>query len=97
VAGFELRVPPSAARSLERLPGPVAAAVVRFITGDLLESPKRVGKPLVRKLAGYWSARRGAYRVIYAIDEGRSLVLVVRIEHRADIVGILVDPPPRWR
>jgi mRNA interferase RelE/StbE len=39
----------------------------------------------VRQLAGYWSARRGAYRVIYAVDEERSLVLVVRIEHRADV------------
>jgi mRNA interferase RelE/StbE len=85
MAVFELRVAPSAARSLARLPEPVAAAVVGFLTGDLLESPKRVGKPLVRQLAGYWSARRGAYRVICAIDEGRSLVLVVRIEHRADV------------
>jgi mRNA interferase RelE/StbE len=85
MAVFELRVAPSAARSLERLPEPVAAAVVEFLTGALLESPKRVGRPLVRQLAGYWSARRGAYRVIYAIDEDSSLVLVVRIEHRADV------------
>ena len=85
MARYELRVAPSAARSLERLPEPVATAVVGFLTGDLLESPKRVGKPLVRKPAGYWSARRGAYRVIYVIDEGRLLVLVVRIEHRADV------------
>jgi mRNA interferase RelE/StbE len=59
--------------------------VVQFLTGPLLEEPKRVGKPLVRQLAGYWSARRGAYRIVYAIDETNSLVLVVRIEHRADV------------
>jgi mRNA interferase RelE/StbE len=85
VARFELRVAPSAARSLERLPEPVAAAVVEFLAGPLLEEPERVGKPLMRQLAGYWSARRGAYRVVYAIDEADSLVLVVRIEHRADV------------
>ena len=82
---FQLRVAPSAARSLERLPESVAAAVVEFLTGPLLEEPKRVGKPLVRQLAGYWSARRGAYRVVYTINEADSLVLVVRIEHRADV------------
>ncbi len=82
---FELRVAPGAARSLERLPQSVAAAVVEFLTGLLLEEPRRVGKPLVRQLAGYWSARRGAYRVVYAIDDANSLVLVVRIEHRADV------------
>ena len=85
MAGFELRVAPSAARSLERLPEAVAAAVVEFLTGPLLAEPKRVGKPLVRQLAGYWSARRGAYRVVYAIDLEARPVLVVRIEHRADV------------
>ena len=82
--GFQLRVVPSAARSLARLPESVAAAVIEFLTGPLLHESKRVGKPLVRKLAGYWSARRGAYRVVYALDEPNALVLVVRIEHRAD-------------
>ena len=89
MAGYTLRVAPSAARALERLPEPVAAAVVEFLTGPLLEDPRRVGKPLVRQLAGYWSARRGAYRVVYAIEEAAGepggLVLVVRIEHRADV------------
>jgi mRNA interferase RelE/StbE len=89
MAGYTLRVAPSAARALERLPEPVAAAVVEFLTGPLLSDPRRVGKPLVRQLAGYWSARRGAYRVIYAIEEtaGRpgGLILVVRFEHRADV------------
>jgi mRNA interferase RelE/StbE len=85
VAGFQLQVAPSAARSLERLPESVAAAVVGFLTGPLLDEPKRVGKPLVGQLAGYRSARRGAYRVVYAVDEANSLVLVVRIEHRADV------------
>ena len=85
MADFELRVAPSAARSLERLPEPVAAALVEFLTGPLLEEPRRVGKPLVRQLAGYWSAPRGACRCVYVIDEANSLVLVVRIEHRADV------------
>ncbi len=89
MAGYELRVAPSAARALGRLPEAVAAAVVEFLTGPLLSDPRRVGKPLARQLAGYWSARRGAYRVICAIEEAavktEGLVLVVRIEHRADV------------
>ena len=82
---FQLRLAPGAVRSLERLPAPVAAAVVEFVTGPLLEEPERVGKPLTRQLAGYWSARRGAYRVVYTVDEDETLVTVVRIEHRADV------------
>lgn len=82
---MRLSVAPSAERSLERLPRAVAAAIVEFMLGALVESPQRVGKPLQRELAGYWSARRGAYRVIYRIDEPDDVVRVLRIGHRADV------------
>jgi mRNA interferase RelE/StbE len=67
------------------LPLAVAAAVTEFLTGQLLDNPHRVGKPLTRELAGYRSARRGAYRVVYRIDEPGQIVYVVRIDHRADV------------
>ena len=40
-------------------------------------------KPLSRELAGYHSARRGAYRVVYRIDDAARVVHVVRIDHRS--------------
>jgi mRNA interferase RelE/StbE len=67
------------------LPVAVAAAVTEFLTGALLDNPHRVGRPLARELAGYHYARRGAYRVIYRIEEPIRTVHVVRIDHRADI------------
>ena len=80
-----LVVAPSAERTLARLGERIAAAIVEFMVGPLLDEPTRVGKPLQRELAGYWSARRGAYRVVYRIDEPNREVLVVRIEHRGDV------------
>jgi mRNA interferase RelE/StbE len=67
------------------LPLAVVAAVTEFLTGSLLDNPHRVGKPLSRELSGYHSARRGAYRVVYRIDEAERIVHVVRIDHRADV------------
>jgi mRNA interferase RelE/StbE len=67
------------------LPLAVAAAVTEFLTGQLLDNPQRVGKPLARELSGYHSARRGAYRVVYRIDAAERIVHVVRIDHRADV------------
>ncbi|MDQ2875861.1 MAG: type II toxin-antitoxin system RelE/ParE family toxin [Actinomycetota bacterium] len=67
------------------LPVAVAAAVTKFLTGALPDNPHRVGKPLARELSGYHSARRGAYRVIYRIDDAGRIVHVVRIDHRADV------------
>jgi mRNA interferase RelE/StbE len=77
-----------AKRAVERdLPEAVAIAVVDFLYGPLAEDPYRVGKPLRLELEGYWSARRGQYRVIYSIHDDLVLVRVVRISHRADVYG----------
>jgi len=85
VSRWTLEVAASAERTLSRLPERVAVAIVEFLVGPLLEDPKRVGRSLRREFAGYRSARRGAYRIIYrVIDEG-AVVRVVRIEHRADV------------
>jgi len=50
----------SAGRAIQhKLPEVIAAAVVEFITGTLLENPHRVGNALHRELTGIYSARRG--------------------------------------
>jgi mRNA interferase RelE/StbE len=82
---WTLRVAASAERSLAQLPESVAAAVVEFMVGPLCEEPARVGRPLLRELAGFHSARRGAYRIIYRIIVEDHIVRVVRIEHRSDV------------
>ena len=85
MSSYELTVAAAAARVLARLPEFAAAAVVEFMTGALVENPYRAGKPLLFELEGYQSARRGAYRIVYRIDEAERRVLVVRIDHRADV------------
>jgi mRNA-degrading endonuclease RelE of RelBE toxin-antitoxin system len=87
---YRLSLAPAARRALTEappagLPLAVAMAVGEFITGPLLDRPWIVGKPLTRELAGYHSARRGAYRVVYRVDEQAHTVHVVRIDHRADV------------
>jgi mRNA interferase RelE/StbE len=78
----------AAKRAIERdLPETVAVAVVDFLFGPLAADPHRVGKRLRFDLEGYWSARRGQYRVIYSIHGEQVLVRVVRISHRADVYG----------
>ena len=85
-APYELVVTAPAARAIrETLPEAVAFAVIDFITGALLDNPKRVGVPLRDQLQGAWSARRGTYRVLYRIDEENHEVVVLRVGHRRDI------------
>lgn len=82
---YELRVVGPVQRQLERLPEGTAAAIVEFMLTALVENPHRVGGRLQRELAGLHSARRGAYRVIYEIDEPERVVTVLRIDHRSRV------------
>lgn len=83
---YEIVVAGPAAKTIaEELPEAVAAAVIEFITGLLLENPSRVGVPLRNELQGLWSARRGTYRILYRIDEERGQVIVLRVGHRRDV------------
>jgi mRNA interferase RelE/StbE len=82
---YELGMVRPARRAIsETLPENVAAAAVDFITGPLLEIPRRIGKPLREEMTGLWSARLGTeWRVIYRIDESKHAVIVEDIQHRS--------------
>jgi mRNA-degrading endonuclease RelE of RelBE toxin-antitoxin system len=80
-----IEISSAARRGLRRLPGKVAAAIIEFITGPLADNPARLSKPLTNRLGGYRSARRGDYRVLIRVDETGRVVLVVRIDHRANV------------
>jgi mRNA-degrading endonuclease RelE of RelBE toxin-antitoxin system len=84
-APWDLVVAGPARRAIDRLPGKIALAVLDYLVGPLLENPQRVGKPLRGDLAGLHSARVGAYRIVYEIDEPSRTVRVDYIDHRADI------------
>jgi mRNA interferase RelE/StbE len=82
---YELGMTRPARRAIsELLPEDVAAAAVELITGPLLETPYRIGKPLRSTLSGLHSARLGTQRrVLYRIDESKRTVIVQDIQHRS--------------
>ena len=84
-AVYTTRFTATAKRDLDKLPPRILAAVIEFAFGDLAREPRRVGKPLGRELAGYHSARRGPYRLLYRIDDETQTIWVHRVDHRADV------------
>lgn len=82
---YEVRLAGTARRDLGSVPPRIVAAIIEFIYGDLARYPRRVGKPLERELEGLWGARRGPYRVVYEIHDDRLVVLVIHVDHRADV------------
>lgn len=82
---YTLLITPTARRQLtEALPEAAAFAAYEFIIGPLLASPHRVGQQLRAPLQDRHSARRGAYRVVYRIDDRTRTVSVLDVAHRRD-------------
>ncbi|RXZ73280.1 type II toxin-antitoxin system RelE family toxin [Agromyces albus] len=85
---FEVIFSPTARRDMQSIPPRIVPAIVEFVYGDLAASPRRVGKPLERELAGSYSARRGSYRVLYDIHEDQQRIVILRVDHRADVYRV---------
>ncbi|BBY42359.1 addiction module toxin RelE [Mycolicibacterium celeriflavum] len=82
---YHVDVAGSARRDLRRPSGKIAMAIIEFITGPLAENPQRLSKVLRGELAAYRSARRGDYRVLFRIDDDKHAIVIVAIDHRAQI------------
>ena len=83
---YTLILMPDAVRSLETKMKPgVAFAMLEFLNGPVCDNPQRLGKPLAEPFLGLMSARRGQYRAVYRIDDQAHRVLVIAVEHRADV------------
>lgn len=68
----------------ENLPIEVAAAAMETIDGPIAANPYRAGKPLNEPFDGFYSARRGTYRIVYRINETKHQVEIHSIRHRRD-------------
>ncbi|MFR9779537.1 type II toxin-antitoxin system RelE family toxin [Micromonospora sp. MS34] len=68
----------------EDLPLEVAIAATETIQHAIAVNPYRVGKPFDEPFDGFYSARRGTYRIIYRINEAKRVVEIHSIRHRRD-------------
>jgi mRNA interferase RelE/StbE len=80
--GYRVDLAPAAQRQLRRLP-PGAAASLR---GPILALGLDPRPPGATKIAGtdFWRVRVGDLRLIYAIDDDKALVVVVRVARRSE-------------
>ncbi|MGH2791270.1 MAG: type II toxin-antitoxin system RelE family toxin [Actinomycetota bacterium] len=81
---YGVRFTPEARRDLGGIPDKVRPAIFEAIDGTIATNPQRAGKALRLQLEGLYAARRGEYRIVYAIDESEQMVTIHRVEHRRD-------------
>jgi mRNA interferase RelE/StbE len=83
MASYELAFKKSVAKDLRELPKTDVKRILQRIR-SLADDPRPPG---CEKLSGQqrYRWRQGLYRIVYEIDEGVLIVLVVKIGHRRDV------------
>jgi mRNA interferase RelE/StbE len=80
---YSLQIKQSAYKELQRLDKQERIHIVSAI--DKLTENPHIGKVLKGELSGLRRIRSGNYRVIYEINEGKVLVLILRVAHRKKV------------
>lgn len=81
---YEVVFDSRASKELGKLDKPVARRVYSAVMA-LAEEPRPDG---CRQLSGYpalWRVRVGDHRVVYSIDDGRLVVVALRVAHRREV------------
>lgn len=81
---YAIEFKPSAARELAKLPRPVQVKIAYKIEA-LSGEPYPAGVEKLKGAATLFRLRIGDYRVIYSVEKGRLVILVVRIGHRREV------------
>ena len=87
MAAYRVEVATRARRDLERLAPSILGRIHQVLTA-LGEDPRPTGSQKLVGLAAY-RIRVGDHRVIYEIDDGARIVVVVRVRHRREVYRTL--------
>ncbi len=80
---YSLKIKQSALKEIQRLDKSQQIRLIEAI--DKLTDNPHIGKLLKGEFSGLRRIRVGSYRVIYEINEGEVLILILRIAHRKDV------------
>ena len=81
---YRIQVAPAAVRQLRKQDGSALRRVQAAIE-LLAEEPRPSGAKKLVGGDGEWRVRTGGYRIVYEINDGVLLVLVVAVGHRREV------------
>lgn len=81
---YSIEFSPSAAKALNKISNPFRLRIVGVIELLAIE-PRPPASKMLRGEHGRWRVRVGDYRIVYAIEDHRLLVLILRIAHQREV------------
>lgn len=99
MAGFEIRIGRRAAKELDRVSRKKDRQAIAERILALAEDPRPPGCVKLSGEKNLYRIRQGRYRIVYAIEDDRLVVIVIRIAHRKDVYrkSTARDPAGRSR
>jgi mRNA interferase RelE/StbE len=85
---WKIEFDPAASKELDKLDSVATKRVLRFLYDRVsqLDDPRSIGEALKgSKLGEFWKYRVGDYGIISRIEDGKLLILVVKIGNRRDV------------
>jgi mRNA interferase RelE/StbE len=84
---WDYRVSEKALKQLKKLGPEPARKIFAFLDHRVsgCDDPRKFGKALKGDLGDYWRYRVEDFRIICELQDGKLIVLVVRVGHRRDI------------
>ncbi|MDZ4064317.1 MAG: type II toxin-antitoxin system RelE/ParE family toxin [Coriobacteriia bacterium] len=82
--GFHIEFAPAAYRQFAKLPADAQKRIAPKID-SLTTDPRPPGVKRLLAKDELYRIRVGAYRIVYAIEDARLVVLIVKIGHRRDV------------
>ncbi|GAB3783277.1 type II toxin-antitoxin system RelE/ParE family toxin [Spirosoma horti] len=74
----------AALRDIKKLPHKAKAQIIETAEG-LSETPRPEGVEFLTKFKGFYRVRSGNYRLVYAIQDDNTLVIIAAVGDRKDI------------
>ncbi len=81
---YNVLIKPSAVKEIEKIPRKADRRRIVERIAALADDPRPPGS---QKLSGSerYRLRQGAYRIVYAIEDDRLIVYIVKVGHRKDV------------
>jgi mRNA interferase RelE/StbE len=81
---YRVRFADETKKEFRKLGNAARVDILRAVKKKLTKKPSDYGEPLIRELVGYRKLPVGQWRVVYHVDEGEILVLVLAVGKRAE-------------
>lgn len=84
---YEVIYMPQVIKTLEKMDRYTKTIIVHWIEKNLIgtENPRQFGKPLRGNKSDQWRYRVGDYRILAKIEDGKLIILIIKIGHRRGV------------